>query len=62
VKNPAVFYAVIALGVIALVAGIFMYAGMHYHGKAYAIIALGVVCLIAGVAGMFVTRPKTLAR
>ncbi len=61
-KNPAVFYAVIALGVIALVAGIFMYAGMHYHGKAYAIIALGVVCLIAGVAGMFVTRPKTLAR
>jgi hypothetical protein len=56
-KNPAVFYAVIGLGVLALIAGIAMYAGLHFHGKAYAVIALGVVCLIAGIAGMFVTKP-----
>ena len=56
-KNPTVFYAVIGLGVLALIAGIAMYAGLHFHGKAYAVIALGVVCLIAGVAGMFVTKP-----
>lgn len=56
-KNPTVFYAVIGIGVLALIAGIAMYAGLHFHGKAYAVIALGVVCVIAGIAGMFVTKP-----
>ena len=58
-KNPVVFYAVIGLGVLALIAGIAMYAGLHFHGKAYAVIALGVICLIAGIAGMFVAKPAT---
>lgn len=58
-KNPVIFYAVIGLGVLALIAGIAMYAGLHFHGKAYAVIALGVVCLIAGIAGMFVAKPAT---
>ncbi|GAC1428415.1 MAG: hypothetical protein PVS3B3_34330 [Ktedonobacteraceae bacterium] len=57
-KNPAVYYAVIALGVVVLLAGIYMFAGMHFHGKAFAVIALGVVALIAGVAGMFVMKPS----
>ena len=57
-KNPAVFYGVIALGVILAVAGVVMHFAMNYHGKAYAVIALGVVALIAGVAGMFVLKPK----
>jgi len=61
VKNPAVFYAVIALGVIILVVGIIMF-GNHFHGKAYAVMALGVVCLVVGVAGMIVARPKSPAR
>lgn len=56
-KNPVIFYAVIGLGVLALIAGIAMYAGLHFQGKAYAVIALGVVCLIAGLVGMFVTKP-----
>ena len=56
-KNPAVYYAAIALGVVIALVGIYMLVGMHFHGKAYAAIALGVVVLIAGVAGMFVAKP-----
>ncbi len=59
-KNPAVYYAAIALGVIIALVGIYMFAGMHYHGKAFAAIALGVVVLIAGVAGMFVMKPSAV--
>jgi len=60
VKNPAVYYAAIALGVIIALVGIYMLVGMHFHGKAYAAIALGVIVLIAGVAGMFVTKPAAV--
>ncbi len=59
-KNPAVYYAAIALGVIIALVGIYMLVGMHFHGKAYAAIALGVIVLIAGVAGMFVTKPAAV--
>jgi ABC-type maltose transport system permease subunit len=60
-KNPVTFYAAIALGVIIAAAGAYMYAGMHFHGKAFAVIALGIICLIAGVAGMVVMKPKAAA-
>ena len=62
-KNPVVFYGIIALGVIIMVAGVFMRFGMHpgFHGKAYAVIALGVVALIAGIVGMVVLKPKATA-
>jgi NADH:ubiquinone oxidoreductase subunit 6 (subunit J) len=58
VKNPTVYYAAIALGVIIALAGIFMLVGMHFHGKAYAAIAVGAIILIAGIAGMFVAKPS----
>ncbi|MBV9689038.1 MAG: hypothetical protein JO202_04935 [Ktedonobacteraceae bacterium] len=57
-KNPAVFYAVIALGAVALAAGLYMLIGMGFHGKAYAVIVLGVVCLAAGISAIFVTKSK----
>jgi len=60
VKNPAVYYAAIALGVIIALVGIYMLVGMHFHGKAYAAIAVGVIVLIAGVAGMFVMKPAAV--
>ena len=62
-KNPAVFYGIIALGVIIMVAGAVMRFAIHpaFHGKAYAVIALGVVALIAGIAGMVVLKPKASA-
>jgi len=59
VKNPAVYYAAIALGVVIALVGIYMLVGMHFHGKAYAAIVVGVVVLIAGIAGLFVMKPAT---
>lgn len=60
-KNSAIFYAAIALGIIALIAGVYMLTA-NFHGKAYAVIALGAVLLIGGVAGMFMARPKAVAK
>ena len=60
-KNPAIFYAAIVLGVIGLAAGVYMLTA-NYHGRAYAVLALGAVLLIGGVAGMFMASPKSPAR
>ena len=62
------FYVLIALGVIGLVAGAFMRVGfkllLHssdFHGKAYAVLAVGAVLLIAGIVGMFMGKSGTKA-
>jgi uncharacterized membrane protein HdeD (DUF308 family) len=60
-KNPAVFYALIVLGIIGLAAGVYMLTA-NYHGKAYAVLAIGAVLLIGGIAGMFMARPKAVAK
>ena len=57
-KNPMVYYAVIALGVIALAAGVYLMIS-HHHTITYAAFGVGVVLLIAGVVGMFVMKPKS---
>jgi hypothetical protein len=57
-KNPVIFYLVIALGVIALgVGGYYLVKGGH-PVREYAALGLGVVLLIAGIAGTFMTRSK----
>jgi hypothetical protein len=63
-KNPAVFYAVIALGVIVLAVGVYFLTGAagDHPARAYAGLGLGAVLLIAGVAGMFMTRSKAVAK
>ena len=60
-KNPMVYYAVIALGVIALVVGGVLMAGVggKHHTLPYIAFAAGAVLLIAGVVGMFVMKPKS---
>ena len=57
-KNPVLYYGVIALGVIALVVGIVYLTGSlgSHPTRAIAGIVVGVILLIAGVAGMFMTR------
>ena len=60
-KNPVMFYVVIALGLIGLAAGVYMLTS-NYHGKAIAVIALGAVLLIGGVVGMFMARSRATAR
>ncbi len=57
-KNSAIFYAAIALGVIALVAGIIFLTAAHpFRG-----LAVGAILLIGGVVGMFMSRPKAVAK
>jgi hypothetical protein len=61
-KNSMVYYGVIALGVIALAAGAYLFAtatpASPHHLSRYAAVAAGVVLLIAGVVGMVVMKPK----
>ena len=61
-KNPAIFYAVMALGVIALAVGVYYLTGGQHPARAYTGLGVGVVLLIAGVAGMFMTRSKAVAK
>jgi hypothetical protein len=63
-KNPAIFYAVIALGVIAIAVGVYYVtgaAGAHPF-RAEAGLGVGAVLLIAGVVGMFMARTKAVAK
>ena len=65
-KNSIVYYGVIALGVIALAAGAYLFAtatpASPHHLSRYAALAAGVVLLIAGIAGMIVMKPKTAVK
>ena len=61
-KNPAIFYAVMALGVIALAVGVYYLTGGQHPARAYTGLGVGAVLLIAGVAGMFMTRSKAIAK
>ena len=59
-KNPMLYYGIIALGIIALVVGGVLLAGMAgtHHTLPFIALGIGVVLLIAGVAGWFVMKPK----
>jgi len=65
-KNPIIYYAVIALGIIALAVGAYLFVSATkanpHHISSYAALGVGVVLLIAGVVGMFVTKPKTAVK
>lgn len=61
-KNPVIFYVVIALGIIALAAGLYFLVGGAHPARAYAGLGLGAVLLIGGIVGMFMARPKAAAR
>ncbi|HLH61169.1 MAG TPA: hypothetical protein VKV20_05745 [Ktedonobacteraceae bacterium] len=62
-KNPVLFYGVIALGIIALVVGILFEAGMFgaHPARGIAGIVVGAILLIAGVVGVFMSRTPTVA-
>ena len=65
-KNPTIFYGVIALGVIALAIGIYLLmtatAASPHHLSAPGAIGIGAVLIIAGIVGMFMARPKTATK
>jgi hypothetical protein len=59
-KNPVVYYGVIAVGVVALLLGIYWDLLKHDHPfRGVILLVVGVILLIAGIAGFFVMKPKT---
>ena len=63
-KNPAIFYVVIALGVIAIAVGIYYVtgAGGVHPFRADVGLGAGVVLLIVGVVGIFMARARAVAK
>jgi hypothetical protein len=62
-KNPVLYYGVIALGVIALAVGIVYLTGSLGPHQIRGVVGLvvGVILLIAGVAGIFMARTSNAA-
>ncbi|MDQ2714413.1 MAG: hypothetical protein M3Z08_05855 [Chloroflexota bacterium] len=58
-KNPVVFYVIIAIGVIGLAAGAYFMAVGHHPLRAEVGLGVGAVLLIAGIVGMFMTRSRS---
>jgi uncharacterized membrane protein HdeD (DUF308 family) len=61
-KNPIVYYAIIALGVVALVIGGYLLLATAHHTSSYAVIAVGAVLVVGGIVGMFVMKPTRAAK
>jgi hypothetical protein len=64
-KNSAIYYGVIAVGVIALLVGLYyMFIAVNpFHSlRAYGGLGAGVLLLIIGIAGMVMARPKATAK
>ena len=64
-KNSAIYYGVIAVGVIALLVGLYymFIAVPPFHSlRAYGGLGAGVLLLIIGIAGMVMARPKASAK
>ncbi len=59
-KNPIVYYAVIAAGVIGLALGVywrFLKDDHPFRGEV--VLAIGVVLLVVGIVGFFVMKPRS---
>jgi hypothetical protein len=61
-KNPVIFYVVIAIGIIGLAVGLYFLVGGAHPARAYAGIGIGAVLLIGGIVGMFMARSNAPVR
>ena len=61
-KNPAIFYAAIVIGIVALAVGIYYQVGGAHPARAVAGLAVGAVLLIVGIVGMFMARSRAVAK
>lgn len=63
-KNPVIYYAAIALGVLALIVGILYTAGIlgAHHKLGYAGLGAGILLIIIGIVGMVVAKPKAATK
>ena len=61
-KNPAIFYAAIVLGIVCLAVCVYYQVGGAHPARAITGLVVGAILLIAGVVGMFMTRSNSVAR
>ncbi len=62
-KNPVVYYVVMAIGIICLVLGVYWDLLKHDHvQRGLILLIVGIIVLIIGIAGFFVMRPRTVSR
>lgn len=61
-KNPAIFYAAIVIGIVGLAVGVYYQIGGAHPARAIAGLVVGAVLVIAGVVGMFTTRSNAAAK
>jgi hypothetical protein len=63
-RNPAVFYGVIAVGVILLAVGLYYFvtAEAQHPFRAFVGLGVGALLLIGGVIGLFSSRSKAVSR
>jgi len=56
--NASTFYALIGIGIIALIVGIYFVVSGQHHTLGPAGIVVGIILVLAGAVGMFVVRPR----
>jgi uncharacterized MnhB-related membrane protein len=61
-KNPAIFYAAIVIGIVGLAVGVYYQVVGAHPARAITGLVVGAILLIAGVVGMFMTRSNSVAR
>jgi hypothetical protein len=61
-KNPAIFYAAIVIGILGLAVGVYYQVSGLHPARAITGLVVGAVLLIVGVVGMFMARSKANAR
>lgn len=61
-KNPAIFYAAIVIGIVALAVGIYYQVGGAHPARAIAGLAVGAVLLVIGIVGMFMARSRAAVK
>jgi len=61
-KNAAVYYAAIALGVIALIVCAYYFLNPPHMLRAITALVVGVLLLIIGIAGMVMGRSRAVSK
>ena len=61
-RNLALFYAAIVIGIIVLAVGIYYQVGGGHPTRAIAGLVVGAVLLVIGVVGIFMNRSRSVVK
>ena len=61
-KNLALFYAAIVIGIIVLAVGIYYQVGGGHPTRAIAGLVVGAVLLVIGIVGIFMNRSRSVVK